>query len=86
MPNCKSAKKKVRVIATKTMVNKAARSSLKTVLKKADLAIANAASDREDAVKLAIKKIDQAAAKGLIHKNCAARKKSSLACKLNKVG
>ena len=61
MPNIKSAKKRVKVIATKTMQNKAINSQLKTE----------------------IKKIDQAAAKGILPKNTAARKKSALAKKLN---
>ena len=38
----------------------------------------------QEAVVAAIKRIDQACAKGLMHKNCAARKKSQLALKLNK--
>lgn len=83
MPNIKSAKKRVRVIETKTAQDRALKSNLKTVIKKAEAAIANAAEDREAVVKLAVKKIDQASAKGLLHKNNAARKKSSLANKLN---
>ena len=83
MPNIKSAKKRVKVIETKTARNRALKSNLKTVIKKAEAAIANAAEDREAVVKLAVKKIDQASAKGLLHKNNAARKKSSLANKLN---
>lgn len=83
MPNIKSAKKRVKVIETKTMHNKAAKSALRTILKKADIACAENAADKQEAVKVAIKKIDQAAAKGLIHKNCAARKKSQYASKLN---
>jgi len=86
MPNIKSAKKRVKVIAAKTMQNKAMKTQLKTVIKNAEAAIANNAADKESAVKLAIKKIDQAGANGLIHKNNAARKKASLTCKLNKVG
>jgi len=86
MPNIKSAKKRVKVIETKTLQNKALKSELRTVLKKAELAVANNAEGSAEAVKLAIKKIDQAAAKGILHKNNAARKKSSLTCKLNKVG
>ena len=84
MPNIKSAKKRVKVIETKTLRNKAMKSNLKTVLKKADAAIVSNAADKEAAVKLAVKKIDQAAAKGLLHKNNAARKKSALVSKLNK--
>lgn len=85
MPNIKSAKKRVLVNAAKTAHNKATKTELKTVLKKADLAL-QSGENKEEAVKLAIKKIDQAAAKGLLHKNNASRKKSSLALKLNKVG
>ena len=84
MPNIKYAKKRVRVIETKTLRNKAIKSNLKTVIKKADAAVAANAADKEAAVKAAVKKIDQAAAKGLLHKNNAARKKSALVSKLNK--
>jgi len=86
MANIKSAKKRLRVIARKTMRNKALKSNLKTVLKKADAAIAAGGSaDTESAVRLAVKKVDQAAAKGILHKNKAARKKSQLSKKLNSV-
>lgn len=85
MPNIKSAKKRVKVIRTKTMQNKAIKSNLKTVLKTADAACTNKAENSEAAVRLAMKKVDQAAAKNIIHKNAAARKKSQLAKKLNSV-
>lgn len=84
MPNIKSAKKRVLVNKTKAARNKSANSALKTAIKKANIAIDENAADKEAAVKAAIIKIDQAAAKGLIHKNNAARKKSALATKLNK--
>ena len=83
MPNIKSAKKRVRVIAAKTARNKAATSALRTEIKKADAAIASGADNQAEAVKAAVKKIDQAAAKGLLHKNTAARRKSALAKKAN---
>ena len=86
MPNIKSAKKRVKVIATKTLRNKSLNSNLKTTIKKAEAAIAGASEDRTAAVTLAIKKIDQAAAKGLLHKNTAARRKALLARKLNAAG
>lgn len=86
MPNIKSAKKRVKVIAVKTMHNKAVKSNLRTVIKKANLSVEAADTNSADAIRLAIKKIDQAAAKGILHKNTAARKKSQLASKLNKVG
>ena len=83
MPNIKSAKKRVLVNKTKQARNKSANSALKTALKKANVAIDTNAADKEAVVVAAIKKVDQAAAKGLIHKNNAARKKSALAKKLN---
>ena len=83
MPNIKSAKKRVKVIRTKTMQNKMVKSNLKTVLKNADAACAGKAENSEAAIRLAMKKVDQAAAKNIIHKNAAARKKSQLAKKLN---
>ena len=83
MPNIKSAKKRVKVIAAKTAQNKASRSELKTDIKKATTAIENGAEDKDVLVNAAIKKIDQSASKGLLHKNTAARRKSALAKKAN---
>ena len=83
MPNIKSAKKRVLVNATKQARNKSANSALKTALKKANAAIEANAENKDKAVKLAVKKIAQATAKGLLHKNNAARKKSALVTKLN---
>lgn len=84
MPNIKSAKKRVLVNRTKAQRNKSANSALKTAIKKANAAIESDTADKTELVKAAVKKIDQAAAKGLIHKNNAARKKSALVTKLNK--
>lgn len=86
MPNIKSAKKRVKVNATKAAANKSRKSNLKTVLKKADAACAANADNKTEAIRLAIKKVDQACAKGLMHKNKAARKKAQLAKKLNAAG
>ena len=83
MPNIKSAKKRVKVIATKTAQNKAIKSALETAVKKAYIAIDTNTDKKAEAVSLAVKKIDQAAAKGIMHKNTAARSKSSLAKRLN---
>lgn len=82
MPNIKSAKKRVKVIAAKTLQNKAINSQLKTEIKKANAAIEANAENKETAVRVAVKKIDQAAAKGILHKNTAARRKSALDKKL----
>jgi len=80
MPNIKSAKKRVQVNQAKAARNKSNRSALKTALKKAKTAEGD---DKQALVQAAIQKVDQAAAKGLIHKNNAARKKSALAKSLN---
>jgi small subunit ribosomal protein S20 len=84
MANIKSAKKRVKVNEAKAANNKARNSALKTAIKKANVAIETNADNKEVVVNEAIKKIDQAANHNLIHKNCAARKKSNLATKLNK--
>ncbi|MCR4594253.1 MAG: 30S ribosomal protein S20 [Clostridiales bacterium] len=84
MPNIKSAKKRVLVNRTKAQRNKSRNSALKTAIKKANAAIEANAADKDVLVKEAVKKIDQAASKGLIHKNNAARKKSALVTKANK--
>ncbi len=84
MPNIKSAKKRVKVIKTKTLRNKTHKTNLKTEIKKANIALENNASDKATAVKEAMKKIDMMVSKGILHKNTAARKKSKLAVKLNK--
>ena len=81
MPNIKSAKKRVKVIAKKTAENRMAMSALKTQLKKFDAAVA--ANDNVEAVYTAtVKKVDEAASKGLIHKNKANRTKAQLAKKV----
>lgn len=82
MPNIKSAKKRVLVTASKNARNKAVKSNLKTTIKKAETAIAEGGDSAEE-VRLAIKRIDQACAKGILHKNTAARRKSKLVRKLN---
>ena len=86
MPNIKSAKKRVLVNQAKAMQNKAAKSELKTDIKKFEAAVVEGnRSEAEGAYKVAVKSIDKAAAKGLLHKNNAANKKSSLTLKLNKL-
>lgn len=86
MPNIKSAKKRVLVSATKTMQNKAARSALKTDIKKFDTAVQEGnRSEADVAYKVAVKAVDKAVVRGLLHKNNAAHKKSSMTIKLNKL-
>ena len=84
MPNIKSASKRDQLAKARYAKNKAERSALKTTLKKFDAAVAE--GDREAAVstyKVAVKSVDRAVSKGLIHKNNAARKKSKMAGKVN---
>ena len=84
MPNIKSAKKRVKVIAVKTMRNTAVKTQLKTEIKKYEAALE--AGDNElakETYKAAVKRIDRACARGLMHKNTAAHKKSELTKKLN---
>ncbi|MBE6727518.1 MAG: 30S ribosomal protein S20 [Ruminococcaceae bacterium] len=83
MPNIKSAKKRVLINKANYERNKAYRSALRTAIKKADAAIDAKAADANEVVKVAVKKLDQAACKGILHKNNAARKKSQLVNRLN---
>lgn len=84
MPNIKSAKKRVIVNKAKAQRNKSTNTALKTAIKKANVAIETNAANKDELVKAAVKKIDQACAKGIIHKNNAARKKSALVIKAAK--
>ena len=86
MPNIKSSKKDVISSKIAYEKNKANKSELKTNLKKYEAALAGGdKAEAEAAYKVAVKSVDQACQKGLLHKNNAARKKSSLTLKLNKM-
>ena len=84
MPNIKSAKKRVRVSEFKAARNKSYRSALRTSIKKADAAIAENSGSKQDTLTNAIKSIDRAVSKGILHKNTAARRKSRLVISSNK--
>ncbi len=87
MPNIKSAKKRVKIIKVKTLRNKIFRTQLKTDIKKYEAALA--AGDvalAQETYKATVKKLDQAVARGIIHKNNAAHKKSQFTKKLNAIG
>ena len=86
MANIKSAKKRILVNRTKYERNKAAKSAIKTAIKKVEAAVAGA--DKDAAAKElvnATKIIDKAASKGIMHKNTAANKVSRLTKLVNKV-
>ena len=86
MPNIKSAKKRVLVSQTKAAQNKAAKSALKTDIKKFEVAVSEGnRSEADVAYKVAVKAVDKAVSKGLLHRNNAANKKSKMTVKLNKL-
>ena len=86
MPNIKSSKKDVISSKIAYEKNKANKSALKTSLKKYDAALESGdKAAAEAAYQAATKAVDQAVNKGLLHKNNAARKKSSMTLKLNKL-
>ena len=84
MPNIKSAKKRVEIGRIREMRNKARRTFLRTTLKRFDVAVsAGDKAQADSAYKLAVKTVDKAAARGILHQNNAARKKSTLTRRLN---
>ena len=86
MANIKSAKKRVKVIAKKTLLNKMVKSSTKTAMKKVVVAVeAGDKAAAQAALTGAISAIDRAYIKGIFHKNAAARKKSSLTKMVNNI-
>ena len=74
MPNIASAKKNLRKSRAAAIRNRAQRAELRTAVKKAKGAEAN-----DEVRRAAARLLDRAARKGLIHKNTAARQKSSIA-------
>jgi len=81
IPNIKSQIKRVGTDKKKTTQNKAIKSNLRTVLKRADVLLADENADKAALVNETYSAIDKAASKGVIHKNTAARKKSLIAKK-----
>jgi small subunit ribosomal protein S20 len=83
MPNTKSAKKRLRQSLERRARNRAVKSSLKTQIKKVHSAVEGGdAAASADEFRAAAKKLDQAAAKGVIHRNKAARLKSRLSARV----
>lgn len=84
MANIKSAKKRILVTAKRQARNKSVKTYTKTAVKKVFLAVeAGDKTQAAEAHKVAVKAIDQAASKGIFHKNTASRKKSQLAKLVN---
>ena len=82
----KNAKKKIKTIAKEKKLNNTYRSSMRTAIKNVEKLVAS--NDKEkalDALNTAIKRIDKAGAKGIVHKNYVARNKSRLTKKVNEM-
>ena len=86
MANIKSAIKRIKTSSKKKTRNGLFLATAKSAYKKANKALANSDEKSLEMVKTAIKNIDKAKSKGLIHKNKAARQKQKLQLKLNKLG
>jgi small subunit ribosomal protein S20 len=84
MANIKSQKKRNITNAKRHERNKSVKAELKTRTKRVDATLGT--DDNDEAVRAAVKRIDTAASKGIIHKNAAARKKSRMMKKVNAAG
>ena len=84
MPNIQSAKKCVKVSEKKNLRNRIVKSGMRTSIRKFDAAVAADPSNANEQLSATSAVIDKAAAKGVIHKNAANRKKARLAKQLNK--
>ena len=86
MANIKSAKKRIKVIETKTLRNKMIKSKIKTYVKNVEAAIeAGDKAVATEKLNAAIAEISKATSKGIFHKNNAARKISNLTKAVNKM-
>jgi len=86
MANIKSAQKRIKVTETKTLRNRVIKSALKTSIKKFELSLdSENAEETKNSYLSVVKALDMAASKGVIHKNMAARKKSRLNARMNKI-
>lgn len=83
MPNTQSAKKRVRQSEKRRIRNRSVRSSVRTIVGKAQRQITVHDETSEAAVKEAVRALDVAARKGVLHPNNAARRKSRLMKKFN---
>ncbi len=83
MANTPSAKKRIRQNEKRRLRNRAVRSAVRGNVKSAREALTGKTADSATVVREAIRAIDRAVTKGIMHRNTAARRKSSLARKLN---
>lgn len=78
MANNRQAIKRIRIANKKALVNKVRKSALRTTLKKSRIAIENKDPRAAEILKEAVKALDKAVVKNIVHKNNASRHKSSL--------
>ncbi|AHF57293.1 30S ribosomal protein S20 [Spiroplasma eriocheiris] len=83
MANIKSQVKRIKTNEKANLANKSFKSSIKTAIKKANLAIAEKQENANDLVNNAVSLIDKAVTKGIYHANKAARMKSKLMIRVN---
>ena len=84
MANVKNAKTKIKQINKVTLANQQLKSTVKNAIKETDKAVVAGNKERaEDRLKLAVKSLDNAKVKGLVHKNKVDREKSRLTKKVN---
>ncbi len=84
MPNIKSAIKRVELRKARTIKNAAAKSSLRTTIRRFEESLLKDSETAALALKKATRALDRAASEGVIHKNMSARKKSRLTRKFKK--
>ena len=87
MANSRSARKRIRVNERRRVRNQTYKSATRTYVRKAERAIATGAAgeDTTSALLTALSRLDKTASKGIIHRNAAARKKSRLMARYNKL-
>ena len=86
MANVKNAKKKINQIKKVTLANQQLKSTVKNAIRRTDKAVAEGNKEAaEKNLKLAIKSLDNAKVKGLVHRNKVDREKSRLTLKVNKM-
>lgn len=86
MPNIKSAKKRVEVAKIRRVRNMSTKSAIKSAIKKFETLVGTGnVEDAQVSLRKVVRFLDKAALKGILHKNTAARQKSRLTKKLNKV-
>ncbi len=83
MPNIKSAKKRVKVSEKKNLRNRMVKTGVRTAIKKFDAAVAQDPANAAAALSVTSSAVDRAAAKGVMHKNAANRRKARMAKRLN---